>query len=110
MARYQLLSTKDAPATGEIEQISTAKLQSLAVQKMISFLVQNGRAVKGSVKVTKYDRKFALVWQNAKDKLFHQQSYVPYIAKDGSIRAMASGSTRVSVDAPEEAPEAVASE
>lgn len=99
--RYQLLSTKEEPATGEIQKISASKLQDLAVQKMVSFLVQNSRAVKGSVKVTKYDRKFSLVWQSATDKLFHQQSYVPFIASDGNIRAKASGSARVSIEAPE---------
>lgn len=106
MARYQLLSTKEEVASGEIEKISPAKLQSLAIQKMINFFVQNGRAVKGSVKVTKYNLKFALVWQNAQTKLFHQQSYVPFIASDGSIRTKASGSAKVT----QEAPEAKASE
>ena len=99
--RYQLLSTKEEPASGEIVKISADKLQNLAVQKMVSFLVQNGRAVKGSVKVTKFARKFSLVWQNAKTKLFHQASYVPYIASDGSIMTKASGSTQVTQDAPE---------
>lgn len=101
MTRYQLISTKEEAPSGEIKKISVAELQSLAVQKMIGFLVQNGRAVKGSVKATKYDLKFSLEWQSAKDKLFHQQSYVPFVASDGSIRAKASGSTRVSVEKPE---------
>lgn len=101
MTRYQLLSEKEAPATGEIQKISAAKLQDLAAQKMVNFLLQNGRAVKGSVKVTKYGLKFSVAWQNAKDKLFHQQSYVPFIASDGSIRTKASGSARVSIEAPE---------
>ncbi len=107
MVRYQLIETKEeAKATGKIESISVAKMQDLAIKRQIDFL-SKATAVKGSVKLAgRYGRKFSLVWQNSKTMLFHQQSYLPFIASDGSIRVMAQGSVRVSVENPLTQPKA----
>lgn len=101
MTRYALIEPKEeAVATGKIEKISVVKLQDVGIKKQIDFLLKQ-TAVKGSVKLAgRYNRKFSLVWRNSKTQLYHQQSYFPFIASDGSIRNMAQGSTRVSVENP----------
>lgn len=101
MARYELIKAKEeAQATGKVEKISVAKMQDIAIQRQIAFLVK-ATAVKGSVKIAgKYERKFSLVWQNKTSNLFHQQSYTPYIASDGGIRCKGNGNARVSVENP----------
>ena len=100
--KYQLMSTNEEVTNGKTEQISIEKLQGLSIQKQTAFLMQNGRAVKGSIKVTKYGRKFSMVWQSTKTKLFHQQSYLPFV-KNGEIRVAGQGTATVSKEAPETA-------
>ena len=109
MTRYQLIAPKEeAKATGEIVQVSVAKLLDMGIKKQIDFLLK-ATAVKGSVKLAaKYQRKYSLVWQNSKTKLYHQQSYFAFISSDGSIRNMAQGSTRVTQENPLAQPKAEA--
>lgn len=98
MPRYQLI-TEEMP-TGEVEEISTKQLLDLGVKKQVSFLLENGGAAKGSVKVEKFNRKFSVVWKDSKG-LYHKQSYVPYVAKNSEIRNRKAGSLSVTTEMPQ---------
>lgn len=99
MPRYQLIG-EEIP-TGEIEEIDQKQLRDLGAKKQVSFLLENGIAVKGSVRVEKFNRKFSLQWRDAKTGLYKTQSYVPFVAKNGEIRNKASGGLSVAVEAPQ---------
>lgn len=99
MARYKLLATEEEP-TGELEEITVKKLVDMAAQRQIKHLLDNKIAVKGSVNVRKFIQKFQVTWQNAKTKLFHQQSYVAFLTDKGAIRSKGQGSPKVTVEVP----------
>ena len=99
MPRYQLIS-EEVP-TGPIESIGLKELRDLGVKKQMNFLLENGIAVKGSVKVEKFNLKFSVEWKDAKTGLYKKQSYVPFIAKNGDIRNKSSGSLTVLPEAPQ---------
>ena len=101
MARYKLLATETDEPTGELEEISPKQLVKMAAQRIVNLLIDNKTAIKGSVKVKEFNRKFQLTWKSAKDGLYHQASYVAFITKKGAIRAKGTGS-KVTVEAPTE--------
>lgn len=100
MARYKLMASEEQEPTDEVEEIDAKKLVELAVQRQIKHLLDNKIAVEGSVKSVKFNRKFQVTWQNAKTKLFHQQSYVAFVTDKGAIRAKGQGSAKVTQEEP----------